>query len=325
MRCGRLGVKHDSDMAGKASIHAIASRQTMLFSSAFFTRLRQKLSARLTAFLVAVTALARFDHAAAAEASFDASTGFSYNSNLSNADRASDVYDDFFWNADGGVSWDASFGRDWRGSAGFFAGVEVPFEYSAFTLARVGVDARMTRKFGLGTDAPRLTIGTSFERDFFQQTEMSKWLLVPSVRWVQPLGEAWSADLLFRFDGNFADSTLFSGYGNEGGLTFRWRPEGRWSFSGGYRLRYGDVVSFATPPRPDILSIASAVDPENTFFGPTLTAYRIQALTQSFVLGASVALTEDVSLETTGELQRTSRSAISYDAFLVRLALKAVF
>jgi hypothetical protein len=31
---------------------------------------------------------------------FDVSSGFRYNSNLSNADRASDVEDDFFWRAD---------------------------------------------------------------------------------------------------------------------------------------------------------------------------------------------------------------------------------
>lgn len=260
-----------------------------------------------------------------AEPEFHAATGFSYDSNLSNASRAGDVYDDFFWNAEGGATWRSALDRDWRASAGVYGGVEVPFEYRAFTLARAGVDARLTRKFGLGQGAPSLTAGGFIERDFFQQTEMSKWFFVPSLRWTQPFGGDWSADILYRFDGSAAGSNLFSGYGNEGGLTLRWRPEGRWSFSAGYRLRYGDVVSFATPPRADILAVSSVVQRGNTFFGRTLTAYRLQALTQSFILGAGYALTGDISLQATGEFQHTSRSAITYDAFLAQLSLKTVF
>ncbi len=277
-------------------------------------------------FLLAIVAFSTASAAPRVEGpSFDASTGFLYNSNLGNAQRAGDIEDDFFWNAGGGATWSAVVERDWRIAARLFAGTEIPFEYSAFTMARTGADLSVTRKFGLGPSAPRLALAVSFERDFFQDPQMSKWLLVPSARWTQPLAEGWSLEALYRFDARFAESALFSGQGNEGGLTLRWEPEGRWSFSGGYRVRYGDVVSFATPPRPDIVSVSSVVEPGNTIFGRPLTAYRLDALTQAFAAGAAFALTPDISLELTGEFQHTSRSAITYHAFLVQLAAKAAF
>jgi hypothetical protein len=285
---------------------------------------RRRLALLLAAMVAAVPTAA--GAAARVEGpSFDASTGFLYNSNLGNAQRAGDIEDDFFWNAGGGVTWSVPFARDWRASARLFAGTEIPFEYSAFTMARTGADLRLTRKFGLGARAPRAAAAVSFERDFFQDPQMSRWFLVPSARWTQPLGGAWSLEALYRFDARFADSALFSGQGNEGGLTLRWAPDGRWSFSGGYRVRYGDIVSFATPPRPDIVSVSSVVEPGNTIFGRPLTAYRLDALTQSFAAGAAFALTADISLELTGEFQHTSRSAISYHAVLVQLAAKASF
>ena len=130
---------------------------------------------------------------------------------------------------------------------------------------------------------------------------------------------------IYRFDARFAESKLFSGFGNEGGVVMRWEPEGRWSFSAGYRLRYGDVVSFATPPQPAIKSVSIVVDPGNTIFGRPLTAYRLRALTQTVSAGMAYAVTPDISLELTGEFQHTSRSAITYDAFLAQIAAKFAF
>ena len=256
---------------------------------------------------------------------FDASTGFLYNSNLSNAQSAGDIEDDFFWKASAGATWHTPAGRDWRLAARLFAGTEIPFEYSAFTMAKTGVGLRATRKFGLGAEAPSASAAVSCERDFFQDPQMSGWLLVPSARWTQSVSESWSVEGIYRFDARFAESKLFSALGNEGGLVVRWEPEGRWSLSAGYRLRYGDVVSFATPPQAAIKSVASVVEPGNTIFGRPLTAYRLSALTQTLSAGASFAVTPDISLELTGEFQHTSRSAIAYDVFLAQLAAKFVF
>jgi len=262
---------------------------------------------------------------AAAAPSFDASSGFLYNSNLSNAENAGDVEDDFFWKASGGATWNAPAGRDWRLAARLFAGTEIPFEYSAFTMAKTGLDLRATRKFGLGSAAPTASAAVSFERDFFQDPQMSGWLLVPSTKWTQKFSETWSLEGIYRFDARFAASKLFSGLGNEGGVAMRWEPEGRWSFSAGFRLRYGDVVSFATPPQPAIKSVSTVVDPGNTIFGRPLTAYRLSALTQTVSAGMAYAVTPDISLELTGEFQHTSRSAITYDAFLAQIAAKFAF
>lgn len=274
---------------------------------------------------IAAIALISCTWAAAQLPSFDAASGFRYNSNLSNAEDSADVRDDFFWKFAAALSWNKPAGRDWRLAARVFAGTEVPFQYSAFTMAKTGVDLRATRKFGLGVAAPSASAAVSFERDFFQDPQMSMWLLVPSVKWTQKFGEAWSIEGIYRLDARFAESELFSGLGNEGALLIRWEPAGRWSFSAGYRLRYGDVVSFSTPPQPAIKSVSTVVEPGNTIFGQPLTAYRLAALTQSFSAGAAFALTPDLSLELTGEFQHISRSAITYNAYLAQVSAKVAF
>ena len=131
---------------------------------------------------IAAIALVNCTWAAAQSASFDAASGFRYNSNLSNAQDSADVRDDFFWKFAAGLAWNKPAGRDWRFAARIFAGTEVPFQYSAFTMAKTGVDLRATRKFGLGAAAPSASAAVSFERDFFQDPQMSMWLLVPSVK-----------------------------------------------------------------------------------------------------------------------------------------------
>ena len=257
--------------------------------------------------------------------SIDLSSGLFYDNNLSNAERSSDIEEDYFWSLNAGATWSGLTGNEWRTSVRVFTGAEVPFEYSAFTLGRAGADARLSRKFGLGANASRASGGVSFERDFFHDQDMSSWLLVPSVKWTHHLTALWSADLLYRVDVRYAESNLYSGHGHEGGLLLRGNPGERWSFASGIGIRYGDVVSYATPPRPDIKPVSSIIEPDNMAFDRPLTAYRLDALTRSISVGTAYALTPDISLELNGKFQYITRSDFSYDDITLQLALKSVF
>jgi len=266
---------------------------------------------------------------------FDVSSGFTYNSNLSNAQAWEDVRDDFFWMTETGATWNWVPGTDWRASVRLFGGLDVPFEYSAFRALRVGTDATLVRKFGLGPDAPRLAVSMRFERDFFEDPQMTRWFLRPVLKYEYTLAADWRAEISYRFDNSYAGSELFSGFGNEAGFFLRWEPEGRWSFFAGYRVRYGDVVSWSSGSGPSYWSwarrnasfreVADVVERGNTVFGRPMTAYRFEALTQSPTAGVSFAVTPDISLQVRGEYRYTSRESINYDVFLVHVGLHAAF
>lgn len=264
---------------------------------------------------------------------FEAGSGFSYNSNLSNAQAWGDVRGDFFWLSEAGVDWKGVWARDWRWSAGVFGGLDVPFEYEAFRALRVGGRAGVTRRFGLGREAPAASVSLRFGREFFEDEEMTGWFLRPEVRYGHSLGGDWRAEVFYRFEADFARSELFSGTANEFGLLMKWEPEERWVFFAGYRLRAGDVVSWASVPRgagwrranAAMFEVADVVERGNTVFGGPMTAYRFEAWTQVPEAGVVFALTPDVSLELRGEYLHTWREAIAYDGFIVKGGLRAAF
>jgi len=256
---------------------------------------------------------------------WDVATGFLYNSNLSNAERSTDVESDFFWQMEGGASWSRAIERDWRLRARAFAGGSVPFEYEAFNQARLGTDLELGYKHGLGPMAPTVRAGLTVERDFFEEDGRSRWFITPGLRARQPLSESAGVELHYRFDTSRAIAPLFDGYGNEGGVTLTWEATDRLSFSAGYRARYGDVVSYAAPPRPDIVGVADVIVPGTTTFNRTLTAYRLEAFTQTAHASVFFALLPELSLAVQYRFQHTTRAAISYDNHLVEFGIKAGF
>ena len=63
-----------------------------------------------------------------------------------------------------------------------------------------------------------------------------------------------------------------------------------------YTFRDGDVVSYAVPPRPDIVQLASELRSVATFgTSPSYTAYRLRGQTHSFSVFAGYGLTRYLS------------------------------
>jgi len=91
-----------------------------------------------------------------------------------------------------------------------------------------------------------------------------------------------------------------------------------------YELRSGEVVSYAVPPRPDIVALANDRRIVGTF-GEPYVAYNFDAITNSLSFGVSQGLTQWVSINARYEWHYTTRSNISYMNNILRLSIHAAF
>jgi hypothetical protein len=86
----------------------------------------------------------------------------------------------------------------------------------------------------------------------------------------------------------------------------------------GYAYRYGDVVSYAVPPRPDILRLASEEQIVTTFgTDPLYTAYRLQASTHSVSVSARYFVAKYLSVLVSYEYAATSHDPLEYENHLI--------
>jgi len=64
----------------------------------------------------------------------------------------------------------------------------------------------------------------------------------------------------------------------------------------GYSYRSGEVISYALPPRPDLVAIASERDVVDTFGFPNYTAYKMHGITNSVSVSAAYTVNKYVSI-----------------------------
>ncbi len=88
----------------------------------------------------------------------------------------------------------------------------------------------------------------------------------------------------------------------------------------GVRFRDGDIVTYATPPRPDLAALApNQLDVET--FGRPMRAYRIDARTWSARAALVHALDENSAILAAYEWRTTSRGSLSFVNNLVSISL----
>jgi len=90
------------------------------------------------------------------------------------------------------------------------------------------------------------------------------------------------------------------------------------------RWRHGDVLSYATPPRPDLVEVARVRTFSETFSRPMIV-YSVEAHTVSGAVTVSRALNEVTSLDLGCEWRETTRSPLRYVNRLVSLGLTRQF
>ena len=86
----------------------------------------------------------------------------------------------------------------------------------------------------------------------------------------------------------------------------------------GYSYREGNVISYAVPPRPDIVALTSQRRIVTTFgTDPLYTAYRLRGQTNAISVTIGYAMTKYLSVQLAYEYATTSHDPLQYENHLV--------
>ena len=96
------------------------------------------------------------------------------------------------------------------------------------------------------------------------------------------------------------------------------------AYSLDYSVRYGDVVSYATPPRPDLAAIAEVKEPTDVF-GAERMVYRFDAWTHSVRAGIEQDLTTWMKLRLAYRFEFTQRGSLNYANQIGEIGLRFKF
>lgn len=189
-------------------------------------------------------------------------------------------------------------------------------------LNRVAAGARLgwRHKFGLGAHAPVASVEVGADlvetREGARRGTSSH--LLAGIR--KRLNDVMQLGLWQEFRDHNARAAVFDRKGAETALEFDRDLTELARLTIRFSYRDGDVLSHATPPRPDLVALAPNRTSIDTF-GRPLTAYSIDARTLGFRLSLVRAIDEDTALIGSYEARRTEREPLRYINQLVSLAI----
>lgn len=259
-----------------------------------------------------------------AAAEISAEVGGRFESNVSNSNLASDQLADGFFTArlDAGTS--GVWGRDWRWRASLAGEGEQAFRFTELSQIEGGIRLGLDRKFGLGWGAPRLQLGFYTAYRGAGQPGASGARLAPSLGFVWQIVERGGVSVRYVPQWFFAEGAVFYSGAQEGRISgwFDVFPGTRLVLD--YSIRYGDVVSYATPPRPDLAAIAEVKETTDVF-GAERIVYRFDAWTQSVHAGIEQDLTTWMKLRIAYRFEITQRGSLDYANQIAEIGLRFKF
>lgn len=248
----------------------------------------------------------------------------SYDDNLSNSNRGADQRDDF------ALEGHARFGRfgeltdDLRLTVTADLDARTFVHYEDFNSVTVGSTMSLRYRFGLGAMAPFVRVEGSGGYADFKQTLQSGGRFRAGIAIGKRLTERLALDASYFFEDIGGHIRLFERRSHTFALAAAFDLTERTQVTAVYELREGEVISYAVPPRPDIVALANDRREVDTF-GRPYVAYNLDATTHTLAFGVSQALTESVSVSARYEWQATNRSQISYFGNVVRVSIHAEF
>ena len=224
-----------------------------------------------------------------------AEIGGRFESNASNSDQPSDRLADGFLTVSartrGRRGYSVATGA---GSARLSGTGEEAFRFQELSQIEGGVRLGIERKFGLGWNAPRLQFDVYSAFRGAGQVGASGFALVPSLALVWQFAERAGLSVRYVPQWFFAQGTLFDSAAQEVRISGWFDLFPRTRLFADSSFRYGDVVSYATPPRPDLAAIAQVRETTDVF-GAERMAYRFDADTHSVQVGIDQELTSHVT------------------------------
>jgi len=255
---------------------------------------------------------------ARAEWRFDAETGGFYDSNLSNSDRPSDEEHDWAWKTDLRIGDGFQLSRDLRLNLAADLRGRLWDQYDAFNEIGAGGSAGLRYRFGLGRQAPWILLEERIGYDRFHETVRSGWDESLRLRGGIAISERIALEAGYIF-GNFAaPDDFFDEQGHTANARVIVDLTSSLQIAIGYTYREGNVISYAVPPRPDILLLTSESRPVTTFgANPLYIAYRLRGQTNAVSVSAGYALTRYLSVQLAYEYAVTSHDPLQYENHLV--------
>lgn len=200
-----------------------------------------------------------------------------------------------------------------------FAG-DVWRRYSGLTGGSAGMRAEWQHKFGLGARAPVASVELAADAVTAKESGRRGTSTGVTLALRKRVGDLWRVTLKQEFARHDARQAVFDRAGAETALEFvRDLTESAWF---GLRLNYrkGTVLSYATPPRPDLVALAQNLAEVETF-GRPMVAYSIEARSAGARASYIGALSAQSAVILAYEWRDTERSPFKYVNHLVSLAL----
>lgn len=242
----------------------------------------------------------------------DAETGAVYDSNFSNSDRAVDRKDDWAWQSDLRVGNAFQLTRDLRLNFAADLREQVWARFDAFNSVAPGGDVGLRYRFGLGRQAPWVLVGDSLAYAYLHEEDRSGRDNRFHLRGGMGITEWVSIEAAYTWDDFEAEDEFWNLSGQSGAIQLTFDPTSSLQVALGYSYRYGEVISYALPPRPDILNLTSGAEPVNSFGAPPYTAYRLRGSTNAFSASAGYRINKYISLQVTYEFRDTSNGPLEY-------------
>lgn len=261
---------------------------------------------------------------AAADWAPNLTTTATWQDNLSNADRATDRIGALVLSADLATATRRSLSAtDALLFGAHLAGESTP-RFTDLDRATLGAALTWQRKPGLGPTAAVWSATLAADAVVARATGRSGYAAALTLAWRRRL----DADTLLRLSTDFsrfaARESLYDRSGVETTAALTRALSERWQLGALARLRFGDVLAYATPPRPDLVALARDREDEATF-GRPMVAYTFSARSISGGLTATCLLAEHTSLQLSAEYRLTEKSAFRYVNRLVSAALAHQF
>lgn len=273
--------------------------------------------------LLAAFALAPLlSHAAPWAPTLTATTA--WHSNVSNADRSSDIIGALQLRADLATVQRLSLGRDDSLLFGARLETEAWTRFQSLNRAALSPTLSWAHKFGLGPFAPILSVDLAASGVAAHESRRSGFSGSAAFVWRQRLDELTRFSLTYERSRHDARATLFDRTGQEGAVSIARELPLNWTLTASARYRHGDILSYATPPRNDLVALAK-IREANTTFDRNFTAYSLDAHSLTFGLALSRPLNDTTSLSLGYDYRRTTRQPVRYVNHLVSAAISRQF
>jgi hypothetical protein len=256
---------------------------------------------------------------ARAELRIDGDTGFVYDSNLSNSDRSSDKVQDWAWRTNLNVAEGLQLTRDFR--ANFSADLRGQSwdHYEGFSEIGGGVSVGLRYRFGLGREAPWISLENRVGYDRFHETFRSGWDEVLSFRTGFAITDRIAIEGGYTFENFAVPDNFFDVQSHTGNIRAIVDLTSSLQVAVGYAYREGDVISYAVPPRPEIARIAVEREDVATFGpDPLYTGYKLPGRTHAVSASVAYALTKHASIQVDYHYAVTMHDPLEYQNHLVQ-------